>query len=36
MSRWLELLAEHITKAMAKTTLGHAARLNGLDREETG
>jgi DNA phosphorothioation-dependent restriction protein DptH len=34
MSRWLELLADHLAKAMAKTTQGHAARLNGLGREE--
>ncbi|MBW1918514.1 MAG: ATP-binding protein [Deltaproteobacteria bacterium] len=34
MSRWLELLAEHLSKSMAKAIPGHAARLNGLDREE--
>ncbi|MGQ9688851.1 MAG: ATP-binding protein [Desulfobaccales bacterium] len=36
MSRWLKLLAEHHAKTMSKTILGHAARLNGLDREESG
>ncbi|MBW1987833.1 MAG: hypothetical protein JRI50_11570, partial [Deltaproteobacteria bacterium] len=34
MSRWLKLLAEHLSKSMAKAIPGHAARLNGLDREE--
>ena len=34
MKRWLELLAERISNSYSITSVGHVARVNGLDLEE--
>jgi hypothetical protein len=34
MRQWIKLLADRIAKAYSNTSVGHAARLNGLGSEE--
>jgi hypothetical protein len=34
MRQWIKLLADRIVKAYSNTSVGHAARLNGLGSEE--